>query len=172
MKHTQGPGSIFWERGMLMQRCVSSQKKRTGEQNPKSSACPYCPTAAGTWVPLGWKLHFSIIVILLLEFAWHQKTWGFFKVCFIFTLCVLTFAGMYHVSIVPMETRRGSWIPWNWKYRQLWATMWVLGIKSKSSRRTASALNCWVISPALTQCLLKIHEGCGWSKVMFEYHCI
>jgi len=39
------------------------------------------------------------------------------------------------------------WICWNWSYRQLWATMQVLGIEPGSSGRPASALNHWAISP-------------------------
>ena len=34
-------------------------------------------------------------------------------------------------------------------YRWSWATVWVLGIELWTPRRVASALNCWVISPAL-----------------------
>ena len=36
---------------------------------------------------------------------------------------------------------------WNWSYRQLWATMWVLRIEPRSSGRVATALNHWAISP-------------------------
>ena len=37
---------------------------------------------------------------------------------------------------------------WNWSYRQMWATMWVLATKSKFPARAANALNQWTISPA------------------------
>jgi hypothetical protein len=33
-------------------------------------------------------------------------------------------------------------------YRWLWATMWLLGIELRTSRRIVSALNCWAISPS------------------------
>jgi hypothetical protein len=39
-------------------------------------------------------------------------------------------------------------IPWNWSYRCLWVTPGVLGTKSSSSARAASALRCWAISPS------------------------
>ena len=42
----------------------------------------------------------------------------------------------------------GIGFPWNWSYRQLWATMWVLGIKPRSSERAVRAPNSWAISPA------------------------
>ena len=42
---------------------------------------------------------------------------------------------------------RGHQIPWNWSYRQLWSTMWVPGIESRSSARTPSALNHWAFCP-------------------------
>ena len=34
-------------------------------------------------------------------------------------------------------------IPRVWSYRKLWANVWVLGIESKASTRTASALKTW-----------------------------
>lgn len=37
--------------------------------------------------------------------------------------------------------------PGNWNYIQLWATIWVLGIKYCSPGRAASAFNSWAISP-------------------------
>ena len=42
---------------------------------------------------------------------------------------------------------RGHWSLWNWSYTQLWAAMWLLEIEPGSSRRVASALNHWAISP-------------------------
>ena len=50
--------------------------------------------------------------------------------------------------VIP-EVRRGHQIPWNWNYRWLWATMWVLGIKPGGSGRAASALNHWANFPVL-----------------------
>lgn len=37
--------------------------------------------------------------------------------------------------LVPVEARRWQWIPWNWRYRYLWAMMWVLRIKPRFSVR-------------------------------------
>jgi hypothetical protein len=47
------------------------------------------------------------------------------------------------------RVQRGHWIPWNWNYKGLWATPWVLGLKPRSSGRAVSALNCSAISPVL-----------------------
>ena len=53
----------------------------------------------------------------------------------------------------------------NWHYRQLWATLWVLGIEPESPGRTASALNHCTISPApcskdiLANRMRKVREG-------------
>lgn len=49
-----------------------------------------------------------------------------------------------HVRILPTGTGRRCQTPWN--YKQFWVTMWVLGIKSGSSKRVASALNYCIIS--------------------------
>ena len=43
---------------------------------------------------------------------------------------------------------KGVSIPWNWSYRQLGATMGVLGTELGTSWRTVSALNHWAIFPA------------------------
>lgn len=35
-------------------------------------------------------------------------------------------------------------IPWDWSHRELWATVWALGIEPRSSGSVAGALNHWV----------------------------
>lgn len=40
----------------------------------------------------------------------------------------------------------GRWIYWNRSYRQLWATIGVLGIELRTSERAVIALNRWAIS--------------------------
>lgn len=49
-----------------------------------------------------------------------------------------------HVCLVPMEVRRGYQIPWNWSYRYLWTTTWVMVPKSESS---AGATNMCSLAP-------------------------
>lgn len=34
-----------------------------------------------------------------------------------------------------------------WSYRGLWAAFWALGLKPRFSRKSATILNCWVVSP-------------------------
>lgn len=58
-----------------------------------------------------------------------------------------------HGCLVLMESRRGHPIPWHWSYRQIWATMWILGLKPGSSRRAASIYSS-LISPGLPACFL------------------
>jgi hypothetical protein len=41
---------------------------------------------------------------------------------------------------MPEKARGGSWIPWNWSYRWLRATILVLRIELKSSTRATSAV--------------------------------
>lgn len=41
---------------------------------------------------------------------------------------------------VHVEARRGCQILWNWSYRRLGATMYVIGIKPGSSGKVASVL--------------------------------
>lgn len=54
---------------------------------------------------------------------------------------------LYLVGTVPVEVRRGHWVPRNWSYRQLWGAMWVLGTEPEASARAARALDPWVVSP-------------------------
>lgn len=57
--------------------------------------------------------------------------------------------------LVLMESRRGDCISWNWAYRRFQAIVWVLIIKTRSSRRVTSDHSCQAISPA-TNAFLKI----------------
>lgn len=69
------------------------------------------------------------------------------------------FIGMYMyvpcTCLVPMETKGGHQMPWNWSYRWLWATSSVLGIKPESFGKPASPFNCWAASLALCPAFLK-----------------
>lgn len=67
--------------------------------------------------------------------------------------------------LVPTQARRGQWIPSNWIYRWLWATICVLVIKPTSSLRPAGVLNCWAISPAQTASFQL--EGTSVKKIFF-----
>ena len=62
-----------------------------------------------------------------------------------------------HVRILPTGTGRRYQTLWN--YKQFWVTMWVLGIKSGSSKRVTSALNYCVhlSSPSFTLPLEKYY---------------
>ena len=48
-------------------------------------------------------------------------------------------ACVHHVCAVPVETRRGRQVSWDWSYR--WLRVWVLGIEPRSSTRAASPFN-------------------------------
>lgn len=71
---------------------------------------------------------------------------------FILRICVFPACiSVTHMCVVPTEDRRGHWTLWNWNYRWLLGTMWMLGTKLGSSARATKALNLlWAISPAST----------------------
>lgn len=54
------------------------------------------------------------------------------------------FASIYvcvlHACMVTKKARRRCWLTWNWCYRCLQATMWILEIKFRSSGRTFNML--------------------------------
>lgn len=52
----------------------------------------------------------------------------------------------------PQRPKKNMRFPYNWSYRQLWASVWVLGFESVFSARAASALTS---EPAL-------QPHCGW----------
>lgn len=91
---------------------------------------------------------------LNLKIFWQLVAAGGTRVTFF--LLLFTIYGCFNctsvyqvcVCLVPMEARRGYWIPWDWNYRWLWAVMWVLGVGFGSFTKATSALNCWTISPA------------------------
>lgn len=64
------------------------------------------------------------------------------------------FIGMYMyvpcTCLVPMETKGGHQMPWNWSYRCLWTIMWILRIEPESSAREKGALRRWAL-PTLPQ---------------------
>lgn len=69
--------------------------------------------------------------------------------------------------LVPAETRRGYWIPGDLSYTGLWAELWMLGMELISSAGAASALNCWVISPASSNYISWEKEGL-WRDMLFH----
>jgi hypothetical protein len=65
----------------------------------------------------------------------------FFKDLFVCLFVCL----FYVITSLSLDTPEEGIRPY---YRWLWAPMWLLGIKLRSSGRAVSALNCWAISPA------------------------
>lgn len=51
-------------------------------------------------------------------------------------LVLLYAASVRPAPHVPTEARRGLQMPWNWCHRLLWAALWVLGRKPRSSGET------------------------------------
>lgn len=71
--------------------------------------------------------------------------------CFVFA-CVFV--------CVCVDPRRG--IPWNRNYGWLWATTWILGIKTCSSAGTTSVLNFWGY-------LFSLSSLFRWRSVLFKF---
>jgi hypothetical protein len=115
---------------------------------------------------LGWTTILSISVsfpfptqsVLLIKSKFDYGEMGLI-------LCVWVFC--LHVCFVPhvcsaTETEKNVLDPWNWGYLWLWASIGVLRIESRSSGRTATALNqpqeqnSWLIIFVLTN-----HQACA-----------
>lgn len=72
-----------------------------------------------------------IILVLL-------KRFPLFMCMSILPMCMY----VYHMHVC----RRGFWMLWDWGFGQSYTIMWVLGTKSRSSVRAASAFNSQAIS--------------------------
>lgn len=88
---------------------------------------------------------FPVLDYLLLLRIWGRisiascpLSWGWVAVAGVhlhayFVVCQ-TFSFVYsHVRLEPGNGWRGCWMSWNWRYRQLWATLiWLLRTKPRS----------------------------------------
>lgn len=90
-----------------------------------------------SWFLLKWS--FLCFLVSLLE--------SFITICMLKCLpaCML----LHPMCLVPTEARRRHLMPYNWGYRWLWASTWVLRMEPGSSARAASAFDLWAIFPAL-----------------------
>lgn len=43
--------------------------------------------------------------------------------------------------MVPMESRKGHQMPWNWSFEWLWVSMWILGTELWKSNKCAKSLS-------------------------------
>lgn len=71
------------------------------------------------------------------------------------------YISVHQIHAVFIDTRRGQRIPWNWAYREWWASMWMLRMEPKFSGRAACA------EPSL-QPLIYVFLMCGifmWWKI-------
>lgn len=78
-----------------------------------------------------------------LQFKSYIFTYYIFK-CFKYMTALSTCMPVHDMFAVPAEARKGYQMPWNWSYRRLLSTMWILGREPGSSKRTANGLNGWV----------------------------
>lgn len=69
-----------------------------------------------------------------------------------------------YACLTSTEDRIEHWIPCNWSYRQLWATVWLLGTEPRSSSRAANALNRWTVSSPVFKILIDEEQ----SKELFH----
>lgn len=63
-------------------------------------------------------------------------TYFYFSFYLMYESVLSACVSMHCVGILPCQN------PWDWGFRQLWATMEMLGFKPRSSGREPSALNC------------------------------
>lgn len=83
--------------------------------------------------------------------------------------CLPACTYMHHLHAVPTEVRRGCQIPWDCRYRQLCAAMWLLRVKPGSSVKAAVLVS---TDPGLQQFLLFVLKttaySSGWPGIVFN----
>jgi hypothetical protein len=113
------------ERAQVYAVCHSAPVQVRGQLMGASplfqSYCSWSGLVEGTFTHWAISLACFVLVFIL----WARVLSLYVCLC---TTCVL----------VPTEVRRECWILYNWIYRQLWATMWLLGIKPGSCGRAVS----------------------------------
>lgn len=77
----------------------------------------------------------------MLDIGQYIKHQSFQTLLYFIILCI------WMLCLVFRWDRRRHQVAWNWSYRWMRVTEWVLGIKLISSGRTDSALTCWTICP-------------------------
>lgn len=95
---------------------------------------------------------------------------------FIFILCIWMFSVYlclytYTHAWYPWKPEKYH-IPWNWSYRWMWITMWVLGIELKPSGRQPVLTNLWAIFPAPNFFLRVIHFYFTWMGIFLLFACL
>lgn len=73
---------------------------------------------------------------------------------------LIAWMSVHPMLTVPIDDRKGCQIPWNERYSQLWATIWLL--ETKLGLLQVSALDQWVISPAPNRNPVKIKAASGF----------
>lgn len=89
----------------------------------------------------------SPLILQIARILYCFILYGFLFLCLFFYV-VLAESMLVH-CVMHCGGQRGNQSPWNWSFRHLWATMWVLAIGPGSSGRWASPLNHWTT----TQCI-------------------
>lgn len=124
-------------------------------------------------VPLALKSELTSPKIYIYSIVKAKKPLNFhslFLFLELFFMCMNvlpTWIYMYLMHVGAQGAKK-TWT--SWSYGELWATMWVLGTKPRSSTRATSAVHLWAMSPApptkyfnYTYYLLTIQrETCTW----------
>lgn len=66
-----------------------------------------------------------------------------FNLDFFYSMCIIVLVSclsMHYICAVPIESRRGHQIPWEWSYRWLLATMWMLRTEPMSPGKAVSTV--------------------------------
>jgi hypothetical protein len=87
-----------------------------------------------------WKIPFQIASFLPFYVEIKKKMFQdlFTFMCFECFACI----SLQHIHVWCLQRSEEGYIPWDWCYREFWATLWLLvWVEPWYSRRAASALN-------------------------------
>lgn len=100
-------------------------------------------------------------------------TSAFWVVCYIHEICLENFRSnpsrsIFFLNFISWTLVWAFQIPWNWSYRHLWATVWVLGNKPRSSVKAARTLCHWTNSSAPSRFFFSLISSRGVSNRTME----
>lgn len=122
--HTTKPSSVLWF--MLLPVYLLHPK------------CPCGGILVSLWIRLKLpslpvSIHHPIEcpMIPILSSLFSGALWFLFLYLFIFIFYGYVQGCVCALCAGPMGMRRKHWVPWNRSYRWWWASMWMLGVKSR-----------------------------------------
>lgn len=127
----------------------------------------FCPRTWSSETGAPYEFKASLGFIVSSTSGVHSKTLS--QKQFEEKICLFLMYLMYvGVLSARLHTRKEHQVPWDCRYRQLWASTGLLGVELRIFGTAASALNCSAFSRKKKRFLsLVLHKICNWALFVF-----